>query len=110
MAKISTVDFMGKSGKSYGFNVYPFDQQFKAIGAVYIVSRRYMTANGRHSHKVIYVGQTDDLSIRFDDHHKANCFKQNDANCICTHVDDDEDSRLAKEDDLIKLQNPPCND
>lgn len=65
--------------------------------------------NGQYTHTVIYIGQTGDLSTRFDDHHKADCFTSHKANCICTHCDDDEDSRLAKEQDLIAYYNPPCN-
>jgi len=110
MAKISTVKFKGKSGESYDFNVYPMDQSFKAIGGVYVVTRRFKDEDDGFRHKIIYVGETGDLSTRFDNHHKADCFTEHSANCICVHVDDDEDSRLAKEDDLIKLHNPPCND
>jgi len=49
-----------------------------------------------------------DLSTRFNDHHQANCFTKNKANCIRIHRDD-EDSRLAKESDLMKRHNPDCN-
>ena len=110
MAKISTATFRGKSGETYSFNVYPMGQAFKAVGAVYAVTRRYKNSSSGHSHEIIYVGETSDLSTRFDDHHKADCFVRQNANCICTHGDDDEDSRLAKEDDLIKQHNPLCND
>lgn len=110
MAKISSATFKGKSGETYGFNAYPMGQAFKAVGAVYAVTRRYKNSNGGYSHEIIYVGETGDLSTRFDDHHKADCFTRHNANCICTHGDNDEDSRLAKEDDLIKQQNPSCND
>ncbi|MGA2456726.1 MAG: hypothetical protein ABSF85_04100 [Terriglobales bacterium] len=110
MAKISTATFSGLSGTKYSFNVYPMDQSFKAIGAVYAVTRRYKNSKSGYSHDIIYVGETGDLSTRFDDHHKADCFVSHNANCICTHVDKDEDSRLNKEDDLIKQQNPDCND
>jgi hypothetical protein len=110
MAKIGTATAKGKSGKSYEFNVYPIDQAFKGIGAVYVVARQYKNTDGEDAYQAIYVGQTDDLSTRFNNHHKSDCFAKHKANCICTHVDDDEDSRLAKEGDLIKGLDPPCND
>ena len=110
MAKISDATFHGDSGNTYKFEVWPMNQSFNAVGAVYAVTRRYKNANGGYSHKFIYVGETADLSTRFDNHHKADCFVEENANCICTHRDDDEDSRLAKEGDLIAKHNPPCND
>lgn len=99
----------GKSGQTYEFECWPMDQSFNAVGAVYAVTRRYQDDNGNWKHKVLYVGETGDLSTRFDDHHKADCFANNKANRICTHLEDDEDSRLAIEDDLIKQYDPPCN-
>jgi predicted GIY-YIG superfamily endonuclease len=110
MARISKVTFHGKSGNAYEFEVWPLNQAFNAVGAVYAITRRYQNATGGYSHDVIYIGQTGDLSTRFDDHHKADCFTRHKANCICTHRDDDEDSRLAKEADLIAAYHPPCND
>jgi hypothetical protein len=110
LAKISDATFAGQSGTKYDFNVYPLDQAFKAVGGVYAITRRYKNSNGGYSHEIIYVGETGDLSTRFDNHHKTDCFEQHEANCICTLRDDDEDSRLSKEADLIKKHNPPCND
>jgi hypothetical protein len=109
MAKLSTVTFQGKSGSKYDFDVWPMDQTFKDVGAVYAVTRRYQDGN-TDSHDIIYVGETGDLSTRFDNHHKADCFTEHKANCICTHLDSKESSRLAKEEDLVKKHNPPCND
>ena len=108
MAKISSVMIKGKSGEEYAFDVWALDQAFNPVAAVYAITRRYQNDDS-YSHEIIYVGQTDDLSTRFDDHHKAECFKRKNANCICTHRDNDEDSRLSKEDDLIKLHKPTCN-
>ena len=110
MARISTAAFKGHSGGSYDFDVWPLDQSFRAVGAVYAVTRRYKNSKGGHSHEILYVGQTGDLSTRFDDHHKADCFARHGETCICTHRDDDEESRLAKEQDLIQRCDPPCND
>ena len=110
MAKLNDLTLYGKSGAAYEFEVWPMNQVFNAVAAVYAVTRRYQkTGATSYSHDVIYIGQTDDLSTRFADHHKADCFTKHKANCICTHRDDDEDSRLAKEKDLIANYDPPCN-
>lgn len=110
MARVSTVTFHGKSGAEYLFEVWHLDQTFNEVGAVYAVTRRYLNAEGNYSYYIIYVGETGDLSTRFENHHKADCFTEHKANCICTHRENDEDKRLAVEDDLIRHPNPPCND
>jgi len=109
MAKIGVATFTGQSGTKYDFNIYPMGTTFKEIGAVYAVTKRYKNSKGGYSHDIIYIGETGDLSTRFDDHHKADCFVEYEANCACVHRDDDEESRLSKEDDLVKKQNPHCN-
>lgn len=109
MAKLSDLTLTGKSGKVYDFEVWPINQAFNAVAAVYAITRRYPKSEGVYNHDVIYIGQTDDLSTRFNNHHKADCFAKHNANCICTHRDDNEDSRLAKEADLIANYNPTCN-
>jgi GIY-YIG catalytic domain len=109
MAKISTMTTKGLSGAEYAFGVYPMDQSFKAVGGVYVITRRYQKSGGGYAHDFIYVGETGDFSTRFDDHHKADCFTRHNATCICTLVNDDEDERLSIEDDLIKRHSPPCN-
>jgi hypothetical protein len=109
VARISTVTLKGRSGQTYDFEVWALGQAFNAVAAVYAITCRYKNSKDEYTHDVIYIGQTEDMSTRFDDHHKADCFKKHKANCICTHRDDDEDSRLAKEQDLIANYNPPCN-
>jgi hypothetical protein len=111
MGKLGTIDFKGASGKSYTFTVYPWGTTFKAVGAVYVVTRRYPKSSGDgHSHEVLYVGQTGDLSARLEDHHKAECFEENQANCVCVKVEEVETTRLEIEKDLIDNYNPPCNE
>ena len=106
---MTTVSFTGASGTKYRFGVYDLDGDLNAIAGVYVVTNRYETAQGRYGHTVIYFGQTGDLGDRFDDHHKADCFADFGANSLCFHADGDEQSRLAKESDLIEAYNPPCN-
>jgi hypothetical protein len=86
------------------------DQRFNQVGGIYIITKRFMSDAGEFKHQFIYIGQTEDYSTRFDDHHKAGCFARNGATCICTLLEDDEDIRFAIETDLIRQFAPPCND
>ena len=110
MARLGTLTLRGASGQQYVFDVYTFDTDFEAVGAVYAITCRAEREESGYSHTAIYIGETGDLSTRFDGHHKEDCFVQHDANCKCIHLDDDEDSRLAKEADLFAVYDLPCND
>jgi len=104
MAKIETISLKGCSGKSYDFNVYPSGTSFKDLGAIYFISKR----NGNHSG--IYLGITDDLSNRFNNHHKEDCFKKHSANCISILLNSSERDRQIIEKDILCKYNFPCND
>ena len=109
MAKIGTITLTGASGTVYDFNVYPYDTKFNSIGAVYYVSKRTEKKDGTGSHTKIYIGQSGDLSERFDNHHKELCFEKKNANCISIYKVPYEDKRLDIEEDLIDSYEPPCN-
>ena len=110
MSKIGTMTLTGGSGKKYQFNVYPLDTEFKALGAVYYISKRTKKADDTGgTHEQIYIGETGDLSDRFDNHHKEECFAIYEANCVSIHQESDERTRLDIESDLIDPYDPPCN-
>jgi hypothetical protein len=104
-----TIDFVGKSGNKYVFSIHALNTTFNAVGGVYVFTKATQTAAGGQTHKVIYVGQTGDLSSRFTDHHKQVCINGNGANSICVRGEADEATRLAIEKDLVDAYNPPCN-
>lgn len=111
MAKLGTLTLTGRSGQDYVFYVYPFGTPFEAAGAVYYISKRTPKPDGSGlTHTTIYIGETGNLSERFDAHHKAACFKRHDANAISIYWEDDEEERLSIEADLVAAKNPPCND
>lgn len=109
MAKIGTINLTGASGTKYSFNIYPYGTNFKEIGAVYSISKRTAKSDGSGTHTQIYIGQTNNLSERFDDHHKKSCFKRHNANCHSIHQESNENKRLEIEKDLINAYDPPCN-
>jgi hypothetical protein len=101
--------FSGQSGEKYQFFVYPLNESFKSVGAVYAVSRRYRDKKGGYSYHIVYLGETSDLATRLQHHRDSDCFARHHANCVCTHLDSDQDSRLAKKDDLLRNCTPDCN-
>lgn len=110
MPKLSNVSFDGKSGKKYNFYAYSLNADFKDnISAVYVVTNRYENDKNEFYHKIIYIGQTEDLKERHSSHHKAGCFSKYDANCLCVMEVKSEVERLKIERDLIEEKNPPCN-
>ena len=100
----ATVRFSRAAGR-YTFPVYPLGADFEKLPAVYVITRRDLQGN----HKVLYVGQTENLHDRFADHHKWWCMSQNGASHVCATVVTDEAQRLAMENDLTTAYRPPCN-
>ena len=96
----------GASGSEYKFYLYPWKTDFKAVGGVYMVLRK---SNQNGNHTVLYIGQTGDLSERFDNHHKKPCFDMNRKTHIAAMQESSEAKRLRIEDDLIKKYSPTCN-
>lgn len=109
MTKIGTITYKGKSKTDYRFNLYPMGTGFNNIGAIYIVTKREVN-EGKGTHTLLYVGQTEDMSNRFDDHHKQDCFDSRGGNCIGVYQLSTQKERDAVEQDLIAAYNPPCND
>ncbi len=110
MSKLGTMKIAGKDGNQYEFALYPVGASFKELGGVYVVTKRVPKPGGGGTHTFLYVGETGDLSTRFDNHHKQECFDEGGANCIGVHLDDSEKSRRAKETDLLDGNAWPCND
>ena len=105
MAKVDTVTATGASGGKIAFDVYPWGQLFRPLGGVYVVLRRQQN----DLYDVLYVGQTGDLSERFDHHHKQSQFDRNQRTHIGVHLEGVEQRRLAIERDLLGNYRPICN-
>ena len=101
-----SVTAKGASGAAYGFYVYPWGTDFKAIGGVYMVLHKGYQ-NGKYD--VLYVGQTSDLSERLDNHHKKPCFDRNRKTHLAAMIESSEARRLNIEADLLRNYNPNCN-
>jgi len=110
MAALGKMVFKGKSGKAYRFKVYPLGTRFRKVSGVYVIGSRMHGRNGARRLVPLYVGHTEDFSEPFDQHRKAKDFTEQGANCICLQSDALEESRLAKEQDLVAALRPVCND
>lgn len=104
MAKETSVTLKGASGRAYEFDVFPWGTSFKPLGGIYTVLKKIPP-----NFHIQYVGQTGDLSSRFDNHHKQSLFDRNGKTHIAVHLESSEPMRLAKEADLIASYNPGCN-
>jgi len=112
MGKVTTGQFTitGKSGTTYSFDIYTTDTKFNATGGIYIFTRRYQGTDQKFHHDIIYCGKAEDLSTRFNDHHKQDCIDKNKANCICIKAVSTEKERTEIETDILKGNNFKCNE
>lgn len=111
MAKIGmTVMYEGQSGKEYTFDTWEFPGEWNSVAGVYLITKRYKNKQDSWTHALLYVGETGDLKDRMSNHHKQDCFDENNANCLCWLGEESESKRLAIEDDIYKKWGPECND
>ena len=96
----------GASEASYRFTVFPWGTNFNPIGAVYLILRKEFSG-GKYT--ILYVGQTGDLSDRFNGHHKQHCFDNNRKSHIGVLREGLESRRLNIESDLIGNYQTACN-
>lgn len=108
MGKIADATFKGKLG-TYAFEVYTTDTVFNSVGAVYIFSKRTVGSDEMGKHTFLYIGQTHSLKDRIPNHEQRHCVRNYGFNCICVHRDNDPNSRLHKEIDLLSVNKTPCN-
>lgn len=98
--------WIGKSGQKYRYRIYPVRTDFKTVPGNYIFAKR--KANGYWV--PVYIGETGDLSERFDNHHAALCINLNGATHIHAHKSStNRQVRLNEETDLRQNYSPHCN-
>ena len=112
MAKYGDIMFSGKSGEKYCFHAWPLETRFKSLGGVYFVTKRVFKNKNydRASHEGIYIGQTNNLADPFGTQSQLDRFKKHGANCICVYPLENEEQRLAVEQDMIAGNNTFCNE
>ena len=109
--KHGVISFTGKSGERYRFESWSLETRFKALAAVYFVTKRTNERStfNRAQHDSVYIGQTANLADPFATHSRFACFAKHGANCVCIHLLESEEQRIAVETDLLELHSPHCN-
>lgn len=101
----STVNFKGKSGERYRFQAWSMDTKFKAIGGVYVITRRTYedrTFPTKASHKSLAIGHAPSLDAALVNKAERSKLIAQGANCICVCAVSDEARRVEIEQDLIE--------
>ncbi len=109
METLGTMSMEGTSGQKYDFNIYALKEDFENTGAVYTVAKRFPNSKGSYDFKLIYIGQTEDLSRELYSHPKEDCFMAYSANAVCIHEEENEQSRIDKEKDISSKYSSVCN-
>ena len=99
------VTLKGQSGAQYEFEVYQWGTLLELTGGVYLVLRKLPAGN----YSILYIGQTVDLSERFDNHQQAACFTRNGRTHVAVRVENSKEKRLATETDLIRNYQTSCS-
>ncbi len=108
MAKEGTVTFTGASGARYTFNYYKKDVNWKAVAAVYIFTKRTVSA-GKGAQTALYIGETHSLKERIPGHEKWPCVNKHGCTHIAVRTESNQTRRREIESDLMEKQDPLCN-
>jgi predicted GIY-YIG superfamily endonuclease len=106
VAETPSMTWYGVSGKAYKYFIFPIGTAFKTVPGNYIFCKETVPGTWYP----IYIGETDDLSTRFDNHEKLPCIRKYKGTHIQTHESSPSKSvRMEEEQDIIKKYDPDCN-
>lgn len=106
MATNTTMDWQGESGKKYKYWIWDIKTRFEAAPANYIFAKE----TSPNMFQAIYIGETGDISERFENHEKWDCIAKNGATHVHTHKSSaDKNERCTEESDLLAKRNTSCN-
>lgn len=101
-----SINWTGISGHEYRYFIYPIGTSFEAVPGSYVFAREVSPDR----YRPIYIGETENLSERFDSHHKMPCIAREGATHIHVHQNHGgQAARRAEERDLVAHWNPRCN-
>ena len=107
MSSEGNIKWPGASGSSYDYQIYKIGTEFKNVPGNYIFAKE--TSQSRWT--PIYIGETSNLSERFDDHHKMPCIRRHGSTHIHVHTSSSNANvRRTEESDLLAAWNTTCND
>ena len=98
------------NGKTHNLSFegqYYFDRKFKiTFSCIYLIVQRTQ----QFGNKIIYVGITEDINQRLDNHHKIDCWKRYVTSYSLYILRQSSNSeRVLIESLIIQQYNPPCN-
>ena len=102
-----TMTLTGASKTVYEFELYRVGTKFNPVAACYAFTK---DANQAGNYPLVYIGETGDLSERFDNHHKAGCIQRAGATLIGVRVTRGKAEAERVEADVLGNYNPPCNE
>jgi hypothetical protein len=106
-APSNVVNWPGKSGTNYPYEVYPLDASFPSLPGNYI----YAGTAADGSWVPIYVAQTRGMHQRLEGHVHAEDAMAQGATHIHVHLSNTgQAARCSEEHDLIQLWHPVCNE
>lgn len=110
-----SLTLIGVSKREYVFELYTFSDFDEVKGAFKVIPALYIFGKLSEDQKIklIYLGETSDLSTRFDNHHKERCIRLHEANCIgiCREEEFKDEEKLKEaERDILAAYNFLCND
>ena len=109
MSKFGSLILNGKSGSSYSFQTWPLGTQFRAVGAVFFVTKRYhnqKTTFRRANHELIFVGETASMAEPLGPTALLDDFDKHGANCVCVYASNNPVQRRHIVEDLVAGQRP----
>lgn len=101
----SIINFQGKSGQRYRFQAWAMNTKFKAMGGIYVVTRRECldrTFPSKATHRCLAIGETADLAASALTKTELAALTKQGANCICVYAVPDAARRAEIEKDLIE--------
>ncbi len=104
---IGAAVFRGRKDR-YDFKVFPLDNYFEDVSAIYVISRRKIDREKKGHHALVCIGQTDSILGEIK-RHKNKCIKKHNANVISILPEADEKKRLKIEEDLRAAHAIACN-
>jgi hypothetical protein len=104
---IGSAIFRGRKDR-YDFKVFPLDNDFEDVSAIYVISRRKIDRQKKGHHALVCIGQTDSILGELK-RHKNKCIKKHNANVISILPETDEKKRIKIEEDLRAAHAIACN-
>ena len=96
----------GASGVTYSYTVFEWPKTFNTDKPGNFIFSRLVGGQWQ----AIYVGETDDLSKNYSEHHALSCIEAQGVTHIHAHFSErGQDERLFEKRDLIETYEPPCN-